>query len=57
MIVFYTHVYEIGASPLGLLPARWAVSHRCSRCRCEVTVDELVAHAKLHADDPDDDDA
>lgn len=49
--LFYTHVAEIGPSPLGLLPARWSVTHRCARCRRDVAAADLIAHTEEHGPD------
>ena len=56
-VVFYTSVLWSGPSPLGLLPGRWLVRHKCSRCRETVSGDALIAHAQSHDGDVDDDDA
>ena len=53
-ISFYTFVAEVPPSPLGLLPAKMLVWHRCAVCRDDVPTDHLVAHARGHdLDDPD----
>ena len=48
MTAFTTPVYYVPATPLGLLPERWRVWHRCTACRAEVRTDELVVHAAAH---------
>ena len=47
-IVYRTLVYWIDPSPLGLVGNRWAIEHRCTRCRQAVPTDQLLAHAQAH---------
>ncbi len=45
---FRTVVSYLPPTPLGLLPGRWAIEHRCTVCRLSVATDELIAHAQAH---------
>ena len=46
---FYrTLAHYLPATPMGLLPARWRVEHRCTRCHDQVGPDQLIAHARQH---------
>jgi hypothetical protein len=45
---FTTTVMEVPPSPLGLLPAKVLVHHRCQECHELVRTDELVDHARAH---------
>jgi hypothetical protein len=36
-VTYRTVVLHIPPTPLGLLPERWTVEHRCSLCRQRVT--------------------
>ena len=47
-IDFHTFVHHLTATPLGLLPERWKVEHRCSRCHHAVEPDQLIAHVRQH---------
>jgi hypothetical protein len=47
MIVYHTVVSELPATPLGLLPARWHIEHRCSTCHHTIPADQLIAHARV----------
>ena len=47
-VVYHTVVLHVPATPLGLLPERWAVEHHCGVCRQRVVPAELVAHARGH---------
>jgi hypothetical protein len=46
--VFHTVVTKLPPTPLGLLPARWHIEHRCTTCRQLVPSVELLAHAQDH---------
>jgi hypothetical protein len=46
--IFRTLVLHLPATPLGLLPGRWKIEHRCTICRREVDTQDLVAHAQAH---------
>lgn len=46
---YYTRVVWVPPSPLGLLGARWLVTHTCTRCRQDVTAPDLVDHTLDHA--------
>jgi hypothetical protein len=45
---YYTIVAHIPPTPLGLLPERWSIQHRCTRCHERVTPEQLVPHAQSH---------
>ena len=45
---FRTQVLYLPPTPLGLLPGRWAVEHRCTICRVRVATDDLTSHAQEH---------
>ena len=47
-VAYRTVVLHVPPSPLGLLPERWVVDHRCNDCRQRVATDDLVAHAQCH---------
>lgn len=47
--IFRTVVFHLPATPLGLLPSRWAIEHHCTRCRSEVATEDLIPHAQAHA--------
>jgi hypothetical protein len=47
-IDYHTFVNHLTATPLGLLPERWKVEHRCSRCHQAVEPDQLIAHVRQH---------
>jgi hypothetical protein len=46
MIVYRTTVSELPPSPLGLLPARWHIEHRCTLCDRYIPTDQLIAHVR-----------
>jgi hypothetical protein len=46
--IFRTLVLDLPPTPLGLLPRRWKIEHRCTLCRSEVATQDLVAHAQAH---------
>ncbi|MDQ1414245.1 MAG: hypothetical protein QOE07_2833 [Acidimicrobiaceae bacterium] len=48
MTIYRTEVIYLPATPLGLLPPRWAIHHYCDHCHQQVTTDELVTHAQTH---------
>ncbi len=50
---FRTVVFYLPATPLGLLPARWAIEHHCRVCRTKVATDDLIRHAQGHAQPTD----
>jgi hypothetical protein len=52
-VTFRTIVLDVPASPLGLVPARLVIEHRCNLCRHEVATEHLAAHARSHDDDID----
>ncbi len=45
---YRTHVHYLQATPLGLLPGRWAVEQHCTVCRRKVATADLIAHAETH---------
>lgn len=47
-VMYRTVVLKIPATPLGLLPERWAVEHWCTLCRHKVLSEDLLAHARTH---------
>lgn len=47
--VFRTEVLDLAPTPMGLLPRRWKVAHRCETCRAQVKTEELISHARSHA--------
>lgn len=47
-IDYHTYVNHLTATPLGLLPERWKVEHRCSRCHQQVEPEQLIEHARQH---------
>lgn len=47
-VTYRTFVLHLPPTPLGLLPERWAIEHRCSRCRQRVAPEQLIAHAQDH---------
>ncbi|MGH9245736.1 MAG: hypothetical protein ACRD29_15745 [Acidimicrobiales bacterium] len=47
---FRTIVTNLPPTPLGLLPARWHLEHRCTACHRQVATDDLVTHAQQHHD-------
>lgn len=49
--VFRTEVLDLAPTPMGLLPRRWRVAHRCETCRVQVETEELISHARAHAGD------
>ena len=58
-VTFRTVVLHLPPTPLGLLPEKWAVEHRCSLCHCYVTPERLIAHARGHErnDRPEDEES
>ena len=46
---FSTIVLWSPPTPLGLLPGRWVIDHRCTLCGQRVTTAELIMHAESHA--------
>jgi len=50
-VTYRTVVLHLPPTPLGLLPERWAIEHRCSRCHRRVMPDELIGHARDHERD------
>jgi hypothetical protein len=54
-VVYRTEVVHLPATPLGLLPPRWAISHYCGHCHQRVEPDQLITHAQNHIanDHPD----
>jgi hypothetical protein len=46
---YRTAVVYLPATPLGLLPGRWAIEHHCTVCRTKVASDDLIRHAQAHA--------
>jgi len=47
-VTYRTVVVHLPPTPLGLLPERWTIEHRCSLCRQCVMPAELIAHAQGH---------
>ena len=47
-VTYRTVVLHVPPTPLGLLPERWVVDHRCNDCRHRVATHDLVAHAQHH---------
>ena len=47
-VTFRTVVLHLPPTPLGLLPEKWAVEHRCSLCHCLVSAEQLISHAQGH---------
>lgn len=47
-VTFRTIVLHLPPTPLGLLPEKWAVEHRCGLCHCLVSAEQLIAHARDH---------
>jgi hypothetical protein len=47
-VSFRTVVLDVPPSPMGLLPRKFVVSHRCNRCGQTVLTDQLVEHAQAH---------
>jgi hypothetical protein len=47
-VTYRTMALHLPPTPLGLLPARWAVEHWCNACRQRVISDLVVAHARGH---------
>lgn len=47
-LTYRTVVAHLPPTPMGLLPERWAVEHRCDVCRQRVASDQLVDHARDH---------
>jgi len=50
-VTFRTVVLHLPPTPLGLLPEKWAVEHRCSLCHLLVSAEQLIAHARGHEGD------
>lgn len=50
-VTYRTVVLHLPPTPLGLLPEKWAVEHRCSHCHCLVSPEQLIAHARDHEHD------
>lgn len=48
MITYRTVVLHVPPSPMGLVPERWMIEHRCPLCRHGVTSEQLIAHAQSH---------
>jgi len=48
-VTYRTVVYWGPPTPLGLLPGRWTIQHRCNLCREAVATDQLLSHAKDHS--------
>ncbi len=51
--MFRTVVLDLPATPLGLLPRRWAVEHWCTLCRRKVDTADLTTHAQAHTTEPE----
>lgn len=49
---FHTLVMWSPPTPLGLLPGKWEMSHRCIRCGARVPTADLVLHAEGHGPEP-----
>ncbi len=49
-ITYRTVVLHVPPTPLGLLPERWTIEHRCNLCGHLVVADHLVDHARCHDD-------
>ncbi len=47
-VTFRTIVLDVPPSPLGLLPARIVIEHRCNLCHHEIATEDLGAHARRH---------
>ena len=47
-VTYSTSIFHLAKSPLGLLPERWHVYHRCDRCYVRVEPDQLISHAQEH---------
>ena len=45
---YRTVVLDLPPTPLGLLPAGWAIEHHCTLCRAKVATDDLIRHAQAH---------
>ena len=50
-IDYHTYVNHLTATPLGLLPERWKLEHRCSRCHQRVEPEHLIAHTRQHGEE------
>jgi hypothetical protein len=48
MTTYRTVVVHHAPTPLGLLPAPWAIEHRCCLCHQRVLPAQLIAHAQHH---------
>jgi len=44
-----TVVMKLPPTPLGLLPERWRIEHRCDSCGHMVSSAGLIAHVRSHA--------
>ena len=51
-VTFRTAVWDLPPTPLGLLPRRLVVEHRCDSCGEKVGHDHLVEHALAHGAGP-----
>ncbi len=49
-VTYRTIVAHLPPTPLGLLPQRWTIEHRCNLCHHLVVPDQLVGHARSHDD-------
>ena len=49
MTTFRTVVAYLPPTPLGLIPGRWIVEHRCTVCHEKVAAERLIVHAQSHA--------
>ena len=45
IFTYRTSVFHLSETPMGLLPERWKVDHRCTACHRPVEPDQLIAHA------------
>jgi hypothetical protein len=48
IFTYRTSVLHLSETPMGLLPERWKVEHRCTACHHPVKPDQLIAHASEH---------
>ncbi len=46
--IYRTVVLRLPPTPMGLLPERWTIEHRCNLCFERVAPEELIAHAQHH---------
>ena len=47
-LTYQTYVGYLPASRSGLSPARWSITHLCSRCQDYVATEALIAHTRSH---------